>query len=514
MANATQAYRRSFAGSVGSGVKSIIGGGENKYYTLVHKVSSQYHKAGESQPIIVNEIEIGRDPKCQVRFDESFTTVSRRHAAIIRDGDKWKLIQLSQTNSTYLNGHKVQNEWYLQNGDEIQLSTNGPKLGFIIPEGKAAAVGSIGLSKRLSLFRQQALRPYKTAIGTVVGVLAMVCVVGGFLLFNTKKDLVATQGDLRREQEALEMAKNQWNKEKAQMQETMDELTKVNSDMSAKLEKSKKEITKIQGDLNKIREAATPIVSSSVDNAAIEKCLPYVYFICVVGFDITLPDGTSGFVECSKDIPGWSGTGFLLSDGRFVTARHVAEGWNFWRTGKGVDEFQQELNAIANNGGSVVAHFVCVSSSGSKFNCTSEQFTVDRSNDEHGTTEDGYKLSLAPIDGKDYAYMRTKIPGGLAFDTNLSTNLDRGVKLTVLGFPYGLGANSPRDINPIYGSAIVASKGVQDGIILTTDTNYESGNSGGPVFCTNSNGDLVTIGLVSAGAGRNLGMIVPISALR
>ncbi len=179
MAQATQAYKRSFAGSVGSGVKSIMGGEGTKYYMLVHKVSSQYHKAGESQPIIVNQIEIGRDAKCQVRFDESFTTVSRRHAAIIRDKDNWKLVQLSHTNSTYLNGHKVQNEWYLQNGDEIQLSTNGPKLGFIIPEGKGAAVGSIGLTKRLSLFRQQALRPYKTAIWSVVAALALVCVVGG-----------------------------------------------------------------------------------------------------------------------------------------------------------------------------------------------------------------------------------------------------------------------------------------------------------------------------------------------
>ncbi|MCR4860724.1 MAG: FHA domain-containing protein, partial [Bacteroidales bacterium] len=142
-------------------MKSIFGGEGRRYYTLVHKVSSQYHKAGESQPIIVDEIELGRDPACQVRFDENFPTVSRRHAAIVKDGDNWKLIQLSQTNTTYLNGHPVQKEWYLQNGDEIQLSTNGPKLGFIIPEGKKGLVSSIGLTARLNLFRQQALRPYK-----------------------------------------------------------------------------------------------------------------------------------------------------------------------------------------------------------------------------------------------------------------------------------------------------------------------------------------------------------------
>ena len=124
MAQATQSYRRSLSGSVGAGMKSVFGGDGRTYYMLVHKVTSKYHKAGESQPIIVDEIEIGRDPRCQVRFDDSFSTVSRRHAAIVKDGEQWKLVQLSTTNSTYLNGHHVHKEWYLQNGDEIQLSTN------------------------------------------------------------------------------------------------------------------------------------------------------------------------------------------------------------------------------------------------------------------------------------------------------------------------------------------------------------------------------------------------------
>ena len=129
MAQATQTYKRSLSGSVGAGLSSVFGGGGRTYYILEHKVSSKYHKAGEAQEIIVDQIELGRDSKCQVQFDESFKTVSRRHAAIVRDGDNWKLIQLSQTNTTFLNGRPVQNEWYLQNGDEIQLSVNGKTHG-------------------------------------------------------------------------------------------------------------------------------------------------------------------------------------------------------------------------------------------------------------------------------------------------------------------------------------------------------------------------------------------------
>lgn len=176
MSQPTQRYKRTIKGSIGSGMQSLMGS-ERRFYILEHKVSSKYHKAGENQQIIVDQIELGRESTCQVRFDESFSTVSRRHAAIVRDGDNWKLVQLSQTNSTFLNGHRVQKEWYLQNGDEIQLSVNGPKMGFITLAGKKGTVGSLGLTRRLTLFRQQALRPYKYAIAALS--ILLVLSVGG-----------------------------------------------------------------------------------------------------------------------------------------------------------------------------------------------------------------------------------------------------------------------------------------------------------------------------------------------
>ena len=128
-----ETYKKTVKGTLGAGMSSLFGGVSN-YYVLEHKVSSKYHKQGEAQEIIVDYAEIGRDRDCAVRFDESFDTVSRKHAAIVKKDDNWKLVQLSRTNSTFLNGHKVVDEWYLQNGDEIQLSVNGPKLGFIIPQ--------------------------------------------------------------------------------------------------------------------------------------------------------------------------------------------------------------------------------------------------------------------------------------------------------------------------------------------------------------------------------------------
>lgn len=175
-------YKRTVAGSIGAGMGAIFNASGRTYYILEHKMSSKYHHAGESQKIIVDQIELGRDSSCQVRFDESFETVSRRHAAIVRDGANWKLIPLSTTNATLVNGQVVSGEWHLKSGDEIRLSSRGPVLGFILPQGERSLVKSIGLTERMNLFRQQALRPYKTALWILAVVLVLA--VAGLVTWN------------------------------------------------------------------------------------------------------------------------------------------------------------------------------------------------------------------------------------------------------------------------------------------------------------------------------------------
>lgn len=127
-----------------------------KYYILEHKVNTRFHRDGEKQTIIEDQIELGRDSRCQVRFDESFGTVSRIHAAIVRDGGNWKLVQRSQTSTTLVNGKSITNEWYLQNGDEIQLAENGPKLVFIVSSENLSTVNSNKtiINKIINLFKK------------------------------------------------------------------------------------------------------------------------------------------------------------------------------------------------------------------------------------------------------------------------------------------------------------------------------------------------------------------------
>lgn len=501
MAQATN-YKRSLLGSVGSGMKSVLGDKGRRFFILEHKVSSKYHKAGESQRIIVDEIEIGRDPRCQVRFDESFYSVSRRHAAIVRDGENWKLIQLSKTNSTFLNGHKVENEWYLQNGDEIQLSTNGPKLGFIVPTGDKGLVGSIGMTARLSLFRQQALRPYKTAISVLSACLVLGCGIGAFYLHELYQK--------NREQADLIALNEQRYAESIAAQDSL------LANAASEIEKLTKESANLKAQFGKVsqQQRNIAVATGNIDNAALNACLPSVFFIYPTSIDVTLPNGESGTLDCSdENVPSWSGTGFLLENGTFVTARHVIEAWNFWINGNEINEELAQLNAIINNGGKVIAHFNAISSSGKRLSLTSNQFSINRSSDQVQHIEDGIKMSIGGGGNTDYAYTRIGQNGGLKFNKCVSNVLERGTKLTVLGFPLGLGVNSVTSIKPISSTATVGVDGLDRGVILTSETNFEQGCSGGPALVIDENGNYTVIGIVSAIAGRNTGFIVPINVI-
>lgn len=495
-------YKRSFAGSVGSGMKSVFGGNGRRFYILEHKVSSKYHKAGESQRIIIDEIEIGRDPRCQVRFDEQFTTVSRRHAAIVRDGDNWKLVQLSKTNSTYLNGHRIDNEWYLQSGDEIQLSTNGPKLGFIAPAGDKGLVKSIGMTARLDLFRRQALRPYKTAVTVLAACLVAGCLVGSYFLRRLylenqeQKNLIALNEKRLEEEKSLR-----------------DSLLNV---AAADREKLKATSDSLKKQLNIVakKQRKVAVSAGGIDKEAVSDCLPNVFYIYTTSIDVTLPNGESGTLDCSNDkSPRWSGTGFLLDNGVFVTARHVIEAWNFWMSGGEIDEDMAQLNVIMNNGGKVRAHFTAISSSGTRMNFTSNQFATNRSGDQMRVIDDGLRMSISGDGSADFAYVHVGKAGGLKFDKAASTSLEIGTKLTVLGFPLGLGAHSATSITPILSTATVGIDGLDNGVILTSETNIEHGCSGAPALLQDEDGSYSVVGIISAIAGQNTGFIVPISVI-
>ncbi len=84
---------------------------------------------GEIQEFNGDNIAIGRQSTCQVRFPADLAVVSRKHAEIVRDGNQFKVIDLS-TNGTFVNGKRI-TEAFLKDGDVIAFAESGPKVSFL-----------------------------------------------------------------------------------------------------------------------------------------------------------------------------------------------------------------------------------------------------------------------------------------------------------------------------------------------------------------------------------------------
>lgn len=83
---------------------------------------------GEIQEFSEAKITFGRHPDCDVVFPADQQTISRNHAYLEREGNRYKLVDTS-SNGTIVNSRPVK-EVYLKNGDVITFSPNGPKVGF------------------------------------------------------------------------------------------------------------------------------------------------------------------------------------------------------------------------------------------------------------------------------------------------------------------------------------------------------------------------------------------------
>lgn len=84
-----------------------------------------------------SELLIGRSERCDIIVDDR--QVSRLHARIRQDADKYILQDLGSKNGTFLNGQEVRKDTVLENGDEIQIALCC-KLAFVAAEATAPVV--------------------------------------------------------------------------------------------------------------------------------------------------------------------------------------------------------------------------------------------------------------------------------------------------------------------------------------------------------------------------------------
>lgn len=74
--------------------------------------------SGTAAPLVGSRLSAGRLASCDLHIDDS--TVSREHAAFVRRGDAWWVVDLGSTNGTSVNGRQAA-EHPLSPGDRVEL---------------------------------------------------------------------------------------------------------------------------------------------------------------------------------------------------------------------------------------------------------------------------------------------------------------------------------------------------------------------------------------------------------
>jgi hypothetical protein len=85
-------------------------------------------RAGETYALRAPRVTIGRHPDADIFLDD--VTVSRDHAAILREGDTYTIVDEGSLNGTFVNRRRGERV-VLADGDELQIGKY--KLTFIVP---------------------------------------------------------------------------------------------------------------------------------------------------------------------------------------------------------------------------------------------------------------------------------------------------------------------------------------------------------------------------------------------
>lgn len=490
MARSTQA--------LSTGLK-ILSGQDVPIYTLEHLTPTKNHSQGSFEKIVIPYIELGRNSKCAVSFGEDFPTVSRRHAAITREGKEVKIKNLSSNNPLLLNGRPVNREFFLSSGDEIQLSLEGPRLRY---NTTASGTAKMGFTNKMNLVIQQAIKPYKTL---AISLFALFIVSTGGLgygiheLFGESENLKVIS-----HAQAQELAKiNQENiglaeKIKKDSLNVKERLDKVNAENASIKRENEIKLNALRAQMTDVIDSLSKLNPPEDFSIYIKDVQKYVLAVYWISSKLTM-QGTE-ILNVSPPDPTCMCTGFLLNDGKFVTARHCID-IHTSKVRRDGSILIDEFDFLANSGGDLTITFKAKSFDGSiDFTFTNKDMIQDSSKDElvevslkgvNGSTRVGIYHN-----GTDYTYKQVNTQGGLNFDGPASKSLETATKLHVLGYPDGTTFRQDGDMRPDYNMGIVRRTGLTEGVIRGIQGAERVGNSGGPVF-TLKNGQPVIVGIVT-----------------
>lgn len=492
----------------------MLGGADSGYYTLQFIDPVKRYKAGDTMPIVVDYVEVGRDARCAIHIGEEYPTVSRRHASFERRGNDIIVRNLSATNPTIVNGMEVQNA-VLNNGDEVQFSRKGPRMRFYSTGGRTA---TMGVTQRLQLFAQQSLRPLQYGIAALLLLLLGAGILGGILLNQQNQSLQEANKTIS----GLEQQVASNEQQVQQLQKTgrgrtiIERIKEIFVPAPAQPStvvtppaanntpdnKNTADADKTPTDVGVTTELATAPPANPA------QALPKtdVYIVEVKELKITDNNGEVKTLEL-----GFSGTGFMCNDGKFVTARHVVQ---FWRYRSTIAQDKSltiaKINQFEIEGGRLDITYMARSSGKPPIQFTYKQLIYNDSKDVVREYE-GMDVKVALDNKSDWAYVNINSNSDITYDPVLARNLKAGERVYMYGYTSGLDLVSKKKLAPLFSEATVAQDGITNGMINVSDKSFGAGHSGGPVFVFRD-GKPVVIGIVTAEvvAAKSIGIVLPV----
>lgn len=477
----------------------ILGGANIPTYTLEYLTSTAQKNQGAFETIVVPYVELGRDKKCGVTFGEDTPTVSRKHAAIERKDNDTFIVNLSKSNPTLVNGRPVENRYFLNNGDEIQLSVEGPRLRYNTTK---AGTAKIGFTNKMNLVMQQAIKPYKTAAVSFLMIFIIAMTGSGYMIYDlsqktaVQSDLLAAQNQISRAQADSIASLNARNSSLAEnFRISQAQIERDRERMIQQREEFERELSAIQERSDRMLDSLQ-LSSGSINYAdVIEELKSHVLAISMTGLETE----HVGVRDVYTQEPNTMCTGFMLEGGLFVTARHCIDMYD-----TELESIHGQANVIEHSGGSAAYKFNARSYDNAYvLEFTNKDLVQDKSMDEYYSVdlESGGEGTIRVPEffrGADWAFFQTDYDSGMAFDKELSGNLRNGTDLFVLGYSYGDSYRVEGNLEPYFSTAKVTLSGLQDGTVHVTEVGWDGGNSGGPVL-TLVNGVPKVIGIVTGG---------------